>query len=92
MEVLAGARGEAHARRLAGLMAWAQAMPIEGLADWEVAASLYRACRAGGATPRSQLDCLIAAVAIRENVPVLHADRDFDAIARHTPLRVAPLA
>ena len=32
--------------------------------------------------------CLVAAVAIREEVPVLHADRDFDLIAEHTSLRV----
>jgi len=34
------------------------------------------------------IDCLIAAIAIRHDVPVLHADNDFDAIARHTPLKV----
>jgi predicted nucleic acid-binding protein len=33
--------------------------------------------------------CLIAAVAIRNDVPVLHHDADFDVLARHTPLRVA---
>ncbi len=34
-------------------------------------------------------DCLIAAVAIRNDVPVLHHDTDFDVLARYTPLRVA---
>ena len=45
---------------------------------------------AGGREPtiRSMLDCLIAAVAIRQGIPVLHSDRDFDALARHTELRV----
>ncbi len=89
MEMLAGARDPGHARLLANMLAWARPMRVEGLADWEVAAAIYRDCRAAGVTPRSQLDCLIAAVAIREDVPVLHADRDFDLIARHTPLRVA---
>ncbi|MGZ5294241.1 MAG: PIN domain-containing protein [Actinomycetota bacterium] len=37
------------------------------------------------------MDCLIAAVAIREGATVLHADRDFDVIARHTDLRIEPL-
>jgi len=33
-------------------------------------------------------DCLIAAIAIDNGVPVWHRDRDFDAIAQYTPLRV----
>jgi predicted nucleic acid-binding protein len=32
-------------------------------------------------------DCLIAAVALRTGHAVLHADRDFDALGRHTGLR-----
>lgn len=34
------------------------------------------------------IDCLIAAVPIRSRVAVLHADADFDLIARHTELAV----
>lgn len=34
---------------------------------------------------------LIAAVAIRANVPVLHADADFDTLARYTPVQIDPL-
>jgi predicted nucleic acid-binding protein len=33
----------------------------------------------------------VAAVAVRHDVPVLHRDRDFDVLARHTPLRVVPV-
>jgi predicted nucleic acid-binding protein len=62
---------------------------VNGPSDWERAAGIYRACRAGGTTPRTQIDCLVAAVAIRVEVPVLTADRDFAAIARHTPLELA---
>jgi predicted nucleic acid-binding protein len=32
----------------------------------------------------------IAAVAIRSGASLLHADVDFDVIARHTPLRLEP--
>jgi hypothetical protein len=35
---------------------------------------------------RSGVDCLIAACAIRHGLTVLHHDRDFDAIARVSPL------
>lgn len=87
MEILAGARDEAHLRQLRGLLARATAFPT-GPADYESAASLYRTCRRSGETVRKLIDCLIAAVAVRENVPVLHADIDFEALARHTALRV----
>ena len=56
--------------------------------DWVDAARVWRHCRSRGAPIRSGLDCLIAAVAIRTGLPVLHLDRDYDAIASCTPLRV----
>ena len=87
MEVLAGARDEAHLRGLQQLLARATLLPIYRT-DYDDAAALYRRCRRQGATIRSMLDCLIAAVAIRQGIPVLHSDRDFDALARHTELRV----
>ncbi len=61
---------------------------LEGVADYEHAAALYRACRAGGETLRSIVDCLIAVPAIRAGMPVLHDDVDFERLARHTALEV----
>ncbi len=87
MEVLAGARDEAHLRQLRGLLARATALPT-GTTDYESAAALYRICRRRGETVRKLVDCLIAAIAIRESVPILHADADFDALARHTDLQI----
>ncbi|HZR79752.1 MAG TPA: PIN domain-containing protein [Candidatus Binatia bacterium] len=52
------------------------------------AVQLYREARRAGLTVRSSVDCLIAACALRHDVDVLHRDRDFDAIARVSPLRV----
>jgi predicted nucleic acid-binding protein len=49
------------------------------------AAHLYARCRWQGLTPRSANDCLIAVHAIDNEVPVLHADRDFESIARVEP-------
>jgi predicted nucleic acid-binding protein len=34
------------------------------------------------------IHCLIASVAIPSGSPLLHADSDFDVLARHTPLDV----
>lgn len=87
MEVLAGARDEAHAGQLHRLLSSCEFVPTEGLSDFEQAASLYRHCRRAGETVRALNDCLIAAVAIRAQLSVLQADRDFDALARHTELR-----
>ena len=87
MEVLAGARDESHLHALRRLLALASLIRAEP-ADYGEAAVLYRTCRRGGETVRRLIDCLIAAIAIRAGMPVLHADADFDVLARHTALRV----
>jgi predicted nucleic acid-binding protein len=48
-------------------------------------------CRAGGETVRKMTDCLVAVPAIEAGARVLHADADFDKLARHTPLEVVAL-
>jgi predicted nucleic acid-binding protein len=90
MEVLAGARDERHLRDLRGLLARATLLPTEP-ADYEEAAALYRACRRRGETVRKLIDCLIAATAVRAAAPLLQADADFEVLARHTTLALAPV-
>jgi len=51
------------------------------------AVALYRTARRGGVTIRSSVDCLIAACALRNDLDVLHRNRDFAAIARVSQLR-----
>jgi predicted nucleic acid-binding protein len=51
------------------------------------AVDLYRSARRLGLTIRSGVDCLIAACAIRNQLEVLHCDRDFDALAKVSALR-----
>ncbi len=89
MEVLAGARDERHLRSLQRLLARAVVLPM-GPADYDDAATLYRICRREGETVRKLIDCLISAVAIRSDVPILHNDVDFDVLGRHTELRIDP--
>lgn len=86
MEVLAGARDEHHLQQLRGLLARATHLPTEPV-DYENAAALYRTCRQQGETVRKLLDCLIAAVAIRADIPILHRDGDYEVLARHTALQ-----
>lgn len=90
MEVFAGARDEQHLSDLRRLLARATLVETESI-DYEQAASLYRVCRRAGATVRSLVDCLIAAVAIRVGATMLHLDSDFELLSRHTSLRVSPL-
>lgn len=89
MEVLAGARDDLHLERLRRLLFRCEFLPLAGLSDYEDAAALYRQCRRAGKTLRSLTDCLIAVVAMRANAELIHADRDFETIARHAPLRIA---
>jgi len=87
MEVLAGARSEAHLKDLRALLARASVLPTESR-HYEMASALYRNARSSGVTVRRLIHCLIAAVAIDHDVVLLHADRDFEGIARTSALRV----
>jgi predicted nucleic acid-binding protein len=89
MELLAGPTTQDGLVQLRRLLLRFQLLPVEGLADYEAAADLYRRCRAGGETVRKLTDCLIAVVAIRNEATLLHRDHDFEVIARHTTLRLA---
>lgn len=88
MEILAGAGDEPDRDRLRRLLHGLEFLAVEGPADYERAADLYRLCRQGGETPRKLTDCLIAVVAIRHEAELLSADVDFEVIARHAPLRL----
>ena len=87
MEVLAGARDEHHLLGLRRLLARAAVIPTLPR-DYDEAAVLYRRCRLEGETVRKLIDCLIASVAIRADLPIIHRDADFDVLARHTALRI----
>lgn len=88
MELLAGARDEHHEWQLRRLLGRCEHLPLEGLASFEAAAALYRRCRRAGETVRALTDCLVAVVALQADVAILHDDRDFAVLARHTELRV----
>ncbi|MDP5088175.1 MAG: PIN domain nuclease [Ilumatobacteraceae bacterium] len=89
MEILAGARDQQHVTQLEKLLARATTIKTEPV-DYDNAAAIYRACRKLGVTVRAQIDCLIAAIAIRTNTKIIHHDSDFDAIAQVTKLKVHP--
>ncbi|MBN1665153.1 MAG: PIN domain nuclease [Deltaproteobacteria bacterium] len=51
-------------------------------------AEIYRSLRKQGITIRKPIDCIIASVAIENDIQLLHNDRDFDHIAKHSKLRI----
>ena len=87
MELLIGPTDEEKAKERRRFLDAFDVVALEPLIDAEEAAAIHRRCRRAGETPRNLLDCMIAAVAIRRDEPVLHRDRDFDVIARHTALQ-----
>ncbi|MEI6205944.1 MAG: PIN domain nuclease [Desulfuromonadales bacterium] len=65
--------------------------PILSLKDHDSyikAADMYRKCRTKGLTIRSTVDLLIAQTAIENNAELLHNDRDFEAIASVSSLKL----
>jgi hypothetical protein len=91
MEVLAGAASGEILERVRADLIQRPILPLKGLADFEEAARIYRACRAAGHTLRNQLDCLVAVPTIHHGATLLHNDRDYETIARHTALKLEPL-
>ena len=91
-ELLTGVRSEREQDDLRDHVLSIPVLPLNGLDGYEAAADLYRACRRGGETLRSPVDCLVAVPAIAANATLLAADRDFEILARHTPLRLEALA
>ena len=87
MEVFAGARDESHLQSLRRLLARVAIIPTLPT-DYDDAAAFYRRCRREGETIRKLIDCLIASVAIRAGVPILHNDADFNVLARYTELLI----
>lgn len=89
MELLRGARSEAEHARIKLRIEQTTILRLRDLDDFVLAADLFRRARRNGHTVRHSTDCLIAAVCIREDVPLLHDDIDFDRIADVSDLKVA---
>lgn len=87
-EVLQGIKNESEYRDVrASLLA----LPLLALKDHDSyikAADLYRICRAKGLTIRSTIDLLIAQTALEHDAELLHNDRDFEAIASMSSLKL----
>ena len=87
-EILQGVRHDKDVRRIEKVLANFEMLPLAHMADFRAAAGLYRTARQRGITVRSTIDCLIAAVCLRPDYPLLHTDKDFDHLAQLTALSV----
>ena len=87
-EILQGIRDDdAYDRTRESLLAYPILRP-RGLSTFEMAANLYRAARRRGLTVRRSADCLIAATCLETGSEIYHNDRDFDALATVSQLRI----
>lgn len=91
MELLIGSTDETTAAVRRRFLQRFSIQPLAPVSDAEDAAAIHRRCRRGGKTVRSLIDCLVAATALRLNLPVAHRDRDFDVIAAQCGLQTMSL-
>ncbi|MCT1478423.1 PIN domain nuclease [Microbacterium sp. p3-SID336] len=87
VELLAGATRPQELARVEALADGLPSIPVDAVTDYRDAGQLYRSSALNGHPIRSMLDCVIAAVAIRRDLPLLHQDRDFAFLAEISPLR-----
>lgn len=87
-EVLSGFRREGDFRRTAALLNSFECRAMVGRDAAIDAARNYRKLRSLGVTVRKTIDVLIGTFCIRERLPLLHSDRDFDPIEKHLGLAV----
>lgn len=80
-------QGAASPRALHTLESRFGALPMlaADVSTYAEAGALYSRCRWRGYTPRSPHDCLIAQLAIENQLPLLHNDRDFKQFAQVEP-------
>jgi len=87
-EVLQGIREDKTYRRTREILRSYPILRVRGLKTFDRAAAVYRDCRKKGLTIRSTVDCLIAATCLEADAELYHNDRDFDAIARVSGLKL----
>ncbi len=87
-EVLQGINQKDNPLLIKDLLLTCQFLQLDSYFAAENAATLYRSLRIKGITIRKPNDCLIAFYAIHFKLELVHNDKDFDKIAKHTPLKV----
>ena len=90
-EVIQGARDETEWRTLRRYLSSQRMIHLaDQLRSHLEAARIYYECRRRGLTVRSSVDCIVAQTALEHSVPLLHGDRDYEAIQQVRPLKTLP--
>lgn len=87
-EVLQGIKDPDTYENVKDLIITCRLLTIDPYFAAERAAHLYRTLRAKGVTINKPNDCLIAYYAIHFKLSLVHSDKDFDKIAKYTPLKI----
>ena len=85
-EVLQGIRDDSEFSRTRDLLANLVFLPMQ-YSVFLRSAEIYRNLRRKGITIRKPVDCMIAAIAIEHEIPLLHNDKDFIPIEKHFGLK-----
>ena len=91
-EILQGLGSEREARQVEAWLRRFEVAPMAGETIAVAAAKNFRVLRSRGITIRKTIDLLIGTWCIRHRTPLLHNDRDFDAMHQHLGLRVVAAA
>ncbi|MDP4149660.1 MAG: PIN domain nuclease [Bacteroidota bacterium] len=86
-EVLQGIREDARNHEMKDILSYFTILQLSPIQAAIGAAELYRDLRKKGLTIRRSNDCLIAYYAIEFSIPLVHSDKDFDLISKHSKLR-----
>lgn len=86
-EILQGVREDTAYKKTKQLLGSLMFLPMQH-SSFILSADIYRKLRRKGITIRKTMDCMIAAVAIQHDIPLVHNDRDFIPIEKHCGLKV----
>ena len=85
MEILQGIRSSKDYKLTKSSLEAFDCLPTQ-YETFMLSADIYRSLKQKGHTPRKSIDCLIAATAIENKMPLLHQDKDFLPIVKHCGL------
>lgn len=83
-EILQGIKSDRHFRQVKSYLLGFPIYSLKAVNSYVEAAQIYRQAQKKGLTIRRPLDCIIARIAIENDLVLFHNDRAFDAIARTT--------
>ena len=86
-EVLQGIRKETEFKKTKNLFNSLIFLPMS-YSTFLQSAEIYRKLRQRGITIRKSIDCMIASVALENNISLLHNDKDFLPMERYCKLKV----